>query len=85
MEPLTFCGKPELNKSNNKTKTNSKRHQKSKKGNQTKPSGAKSNKAKGYKVPQTEKILDQKQASYKPWTERQKEKFAKLIEESLLV
>jgi hypothetical protein len=85
LEPLTFCGKPEINKSNKKSKTNSQGHQKSKKGIQTKSSGAKTDKTKGYKRPQAEKILDKKQATYKPWTESQKERFAQLIEESLLV
>ena len=85
--PLTFSSKSSNNKCNKRTKTNSQGHQKSKKGIQTKSSGAKIEKTKGYKRPQAEKILDQKQASYKPWTasEKQKERFAQLIEESLLV
>jgi len=85
LEPLTFCGKPETNNINNRSKPNSQRHQKSKNWNQPKPSGAKTNKTKGYMRPQAEIFLDQKKVSYKPWTEQQKKRFAKLIEESLLV
>ena len=85
LEPLTFCDKPDNNKSNKRPKPNSQGRQKSKKGIQKKSSGAKVDKTKGYKGKQAEKILDKKQATYKPWTESQKDRFAKLIEESLLV
>jgi hypothetical protein len=85
LEPLTFCGKPETNSINKRSKPNSQRHQKSKNWNKAKPSGANKDKTKGYTRPQAEKFLDKKQATYKPWTESQKERFAQLIEESLLV
>jgi hypothetical protein len=81
---LTFCNKPEFKYSNKKTSTNSQERQKSKKRNKPKPSGTKSNKTKGYPLPQTEKFLDRKQATYTPWTEEQKKNFAKLIEEYLV-
>jgi hypothetical protein len=85
LEPLTFCGKTDNNKVNKRTKANSQGRQKSKNWNKAKPSGANTNKTKGYTVTQSEKFLDQNQPSYKPWTELQKKRFAELIEESLLV
>jgi hypothetical protein len=85
LEPLTFCIKTDNNKFNKGAKPNSQGRQKSKNKNQAKPSGAKTNKTKGYRLPKSEKFLDRNQVSYTPWTELQKKKFAKLIEESLIV
>jgi hypothetical protein len=85
LEPLTFCVKTDNNKFNKRAKPNSQGRQKSKNKNQAKPSGANTNKTKGYTLPKSEKFLDRNQVSYTPWTELQKKKFAELIEESLLV
>jgi len=81
---LKFCDKPEFNSINNKSYRNSQGRQKSKNWNKPKRSGAKTDKAKRYPVPQTENFLDQKQATYRPWTEQQKKNFAMLIEEYLV-
>jgi hypothetical protein len=82
LEPLTFCVKTDNNKINKRAKPNSQGRQKSKNKNQTKPSGAKTNKTKGYTLPKSEKFLDRNQVSYTPWTELQKKKFAELIEKA---